>query len=118
MCVDFTVRKPKKVIVLDGAYSFRPELEKLVDLSVLVEVPADECHRRLNRRESKDFLDQWHKRWDAVEAYYYGNLRPANLFNLVVPNQGSQPRFHVPFAKQMTVPRTGLPRMLSAQNSC
>lgn len=81
---DFVERQPARVILLDGIYSTRPELADLVDLSVLVDVPAAVRHQRLDAREDSDFLKAWHARWDAAEAYYLTYVRPKASFDLVV----------------------------------
>ncbi len=81
---DFVERAPAAVVALDGAYSTRPELAGLIDLSVLVDVPVDVRHARLAAREEQDFLAAWHARWDAAEAYYFTHVRPASSFDLVV----------------------------------
>ena len=86
MCDQLEVREPSSVILLDGAYSARPELDDLVDLSVLVDVPADVRHRRLAAREAPDVLAAWHRRWDEAEAWYLTHVRPVSTFDLVVTN--------------------------------
>jgi uridine kinase len=77
-------RPPANVIVLDGAYSCRPELHDLIDLRVLVEVPVAVRHERLQGREAADFLAEWHARWDALEVYYFTEVCPPSTFDLVV----------------------------------
>ncbi len=78
-------QKPSNVILIDGAYSASPEIANLIDLTILVDVPIEERHKRLNVREKdKDFLEQWHKRWGEVEAYYFTQIRPENSFDLIV----------------------------------
>jgi len=77
-------RQPADVIILDGAYSSRPELSELIDLSVLVNVPIAVRHKRLNAREAADFLAGWHQRWDPSEAYYFEHVRPPSSFDLIV----------------------------------
>jgi uridine kinase len=84
MSTAFVERTPASIIVLDGAYSARPELADLIDLSVLVEVPIDVRHQRLAAREEKDFLAAWHTRWDAAEEYYLTQVRPPASFDLIV----------------------------------
>ena len=84
MRTDFVERSPTAVIVLDGAYSTRPELADLIDLSVLIDVPVGVRHERLAAREDKHFLDSWHARWDAAEEYYFTHVRPKSSFDLVV----------------------------------
>ncbi len=81
---DYVERKPTRVIVLEGAYSTRPELGDLIDLSVLVDAPFDVRHARLGEREDRSFLDKWHARWDAAEKYYFTHVRPSSSFDLVV----------------------------------
>lgn len=77
-------REAAPVIVLDGAYSARPELADLIDLSVLVAAPSEVRRRRLAQREEPAFLAAWHIRWDAAEAYYFSEVRPPSSFDLVV----------------------------------
>ncbi len=84
MCADFVECKPAAVIMLDGAYSTRPELADLIDLSVLVDVPVDVRHARLAAREEPSFLEAWHARWDGAEDFYFRQVRPASAFDLVV----------------------------------
>lgn len=88
MRTDFFEREPNAVIVLDGAYSTRPELADLVDFSVLIDAPIDVRHKRLAAREDKGFLDSWHARWDAAEEYYLTHVRPKSAFDCVVLNAG------------------------------
>jgi para-aminobenzoate synthetase len=80
----FAERAPSRTIVLDGAYSASPAIADLVDLTVLVDVPIDERHRRLDAREAADFLRAWHARWDPVERYYFTRIRPAASFDFVL----------------------------------
>jgi uridine kinase len=77
---------PAAVIVLEGAYSSRPELADLITLAVLVDSPADVRHKRLEFREDPDFLRAWHARWDEAEEYYFSEVRPKSSFDLVVTN--------------------------------
>ena len=77
-------RNPSAVIVLDGAYSTRPELADLIDFSVLIDVPIEMRYKRLAGREPKEFLDAWHERWDGAEEYYFTHVRPRHSFDLVI----------------------------------
>lgn len=87
-CTTPTERTPKAVIVLDGAYTARPELTDVVDLTVLVEAPAHTRAARLAARESPDFLARWHARWTPAEEHYFGRVRPAASFDLVLRTGG------------------------------
>ena len=77
-------REPASVIILDGAYSSRPELANLVDCAILVEAPAETRRERLALREADAFLEAWHTRWDAAEEYYFTEVRPRESFDVVV----------------------------------
>ena len=83
-----TERAPKSVVLLDGAYSARPELADILDLTVLVEATAPTRQARLEAREAPDFLRQWHARWDAAEEIYFTHVRPPSSFDLVVHTNG------------------------------
>jgi uridine kinase len=83
-----TERAPKPVVLLDGAYSARPELADILDLSVLVEAVPATREARLAAREGADFLRQWHARWDPAEEYYFGYVRPPASFDVVIQTEG------------------------------
>lgn len=84
MRTDFVERAAAAVVVLDGAYSTRPELADLIDLAVLVDAPIAVRHARLAAREAQAFLAAWHARWDAAERYYFTQVRPRSSFDLIV----------------------------------
>ena len=77
---------PNDLIILEGAYSCRPELCDLIHLKILVNVPVQVRHGRLKKREKKEFLMQWHERWDGAEQYYFGEICPHSAFDLVIEN--------------------------------
>jgi len=57
IAIGAVTRESTPVIVLDGAYSSRPELADLIQFAVLVDIPVDERHRRIAAREEKAFAD-------------------------------------------------------------
>jgi uridine kinase len=81
-------REPAAVVILDGAYSSRPELADLIDLTVLVDVSAGERRRRLVERDGTAYTDAWQARWTVAEDYYFTVVRPPSSFDLVVVNEG------------------------------
>jgi uridine kinase len=76
---------PASVIIIDGTYSAGPHLAEVVNVTVLIDAPVRERHDRLRKREDPEFIKQWHKRWDAVEAFYFEQVRPKNTFDFVIP---------------------------------
>lgn len=78
---------PKKLIVVDGAYSARPELRDLIDLCILVAIDNDGLRReRLVSREGLEYMQDWHGRWDLAEEYYFNHVVPRETFDLIIHN--------------------------------
>ena len=77
---------PNDLIILEGAYSCRPELSDIINLKILIDVPVEIRHERLQNREEKEFLIQWHERWDDPEEYYFREVRPPSSFDMVIEN--------------------------------
>ena len=78
-----TERSPASIVIVEGAYSSRPELADLLDLTVLIQAPAAVRQARIAAREDPSFLIAWHARWDAAEDYYFRSVRPPSAFDLV-----------------------------------
>ena len=76
--------KPADIIILDGAFSSRPELSDLIDLSVLVQAGDNLRRSRLKVREGEEFMDVWHPVYDEAEDYYFSEVRPPSAFDLIV----------------------------------
>jgi uridine kinase len=72
------------VVVLEGAYSCRPELHDLLDLRVLVDIPREVRRRRLLEREGDDYRSDWEARWSAAEDWYFETVMPPERFDLVL----------------------------------
>jgi uridine kinase len=75
---------PADVVILDGAYSARPELAHLFGLRVLLDVPRDVRRERLARREGRRGRAEWEARWGEAEDLYFERLMPPAAFDLVV----------------------------------
>lgn len=72
------------VVVLEGAYSCRPELHDLLDVKVLLTLDDDVRRARLIEREGEDDEADWDARWAEAEAHYFGTVMPPTRFDLVV----------------------------------
>ena len=72
------------VVVLEGAYSCRPELHDLLDLRVLLDIPREVRRARLLQREGEDYRADWEARWSAAEDHYFGTVMPLRCFDVVV----------------------------------
>ncbi len=72
------------VVVLEGAYSARPELHDVLDVLVLLEVPRDVRRRQLLAREGADYRADWEARWSGAEDHYFGSVMRPSRFDLLL----------------------------------
>lgn len=75
------------IIVLDGAYSARPELADLLDLSILLTLEDQSRRNRLLAREGREYMRRWHAIWDPAEDHYFTHLRPEHAFDILIPSR-------------------------------
>jgi uridine kinase len=81
---------PADVVILEGAYSGRPELADVLSLRVLLEIPRDVRRARLLRREGARYRAEWEARWGESEDLYFDVLMPPHAFDLVLDDAGSE----------------------------
>jgi uridine kinase len=79
-----TTCAPAAVVILEGAYSARPELADLLHLRVLLDTPDAVRDARLRAREGDDYFDAWTTRWAEAEVHYFGRVMPRTAFDLVL----------------------------------
>jgi uridine kinase len=72
------------VVILEGAYSCRPELHDLLDVRVLLDVPTAVRRRQLLEREGAAYRADWESRWSEAEDHYFGTTMPATRFDVVL----------------------------------
>jgi uridine kinase len=77
---------PKRVVILDGAFSSREELSDVVDYRILVEAPSNVRVNRVVEREGEEYSEDWHSTWQEAMDYYFEKIRPPESFDLVVRN--------------------------------
>ena len=75
---------PAAVVVLEGAYSARPELAELFALRALLDVPRAVRRARLLQREGERYRAEWEARWGEAEDLYFDHLMPPGSFDLVL----------------------------------
>jgi uridine kinase len=75
---------PAAVVILDGAYSARPELADLCALRVLLHVSRRVRRERLLRREGERSRAERESRWAEAEDLYFDQVMPAESFDLVL----------------------------------
>lgn len=73
-----------RIVLLEGAYSARPELADLLDLRVLVDTPRATRRARLLLREGGSYRGDWEARWSSAEDHYFAFVMPHDSFDLIV----------------------------------
>jgi uridine kinase len=76
--------QPKRVVILDGAYTARKELSDVVDFTILVTMPHGQRVKRAIEREGADYSKDWHDTWQEAMDHYFDTMRPPDSFDLVV----------------------------------
>jgi uridine kinase len=79
---------PAGVVILDGAYSARPELADLFSLRGLLDTPRHVRRARLLQREGAHYRAEWEARWGEAEDLYFDQLMPPPAFDLVLDGSG------------------------------
>ena len=74
----------RPIVMLEGAYSSRPELHAALDLTVLLDPPAEVRRAQLLAREGDEYRNEWEHRWSAAEDHYFGVIMPPARFDLVL----------------------------------
>ena len=72
------------VVILEGAYSARPELHDVLDVRVLLDTPSDRRRHQLLQREGDLYRADWEARWSAAEDHYFAVIMPADRFDHVL----------------------------------
>lgn len=76
-----------EVVILDGTYASRHELQDLIDLSVLVILDEDTRRNRVKERDGADWSEEWFRVWNEAEDCYFSFIRPEEHFDLVISGE-------------------------------
>jgi uridine kinase len=80
---------PADLVILDGAYSARPELADLFSLRVLLDAARDIRRARLLQREGERDRAEWEARWSEAEDLYFDHLMAKSAFDIVLALDGT-----------------------------
>ena len=73
---------PSTIVLIEGCYAARPELDDIIDFVVLVD--ADSELRKARQAERNDAPREWLERWEAAERYYIETTRLHERANMIV----------------------------------
>ena len=77
-----TVVEPRSLVLFEGVYTARPELDDLVDLRVLLHVSEATRVARLLAREGG--IGAWERQWHDAEEWYFTHVRPPPCFDAIL----------------------------------
>ena len=77
---------PRDCTIVEGVYSFRPELRAYYDYSIYVDTPRKE---RLQRLRERGDSTTWIQRWTAAEDWYLAHELSATDVDVVVSGRAS-----------------------------
>lgn len=72
------------IVILEGAYSARPELHDVLDILILLNTPPEQRRRQLLQREGDHYRTDWEARWSAAEDHYLGVIISPHRFDHVL----------------------------------
>jgi uridine kinase len=79
---DYTEHEMPNILIVEGVYTLRKQLQDLLDLKVYVSTREPvRWQRQKDRGENKD---EWIERWVAAEDYYVNSCRPQDYADIVV----------------------------------
>jgi len=72
------------VVIVEGCYTARPELERRYGLTVHVDTPSEVCLARLHARGHDHGPEDWIGRWAAAEDFYLDSTALRTRAHVVV----------------------------------
>ncbi len=75
---------PKKLTVIEGAYSMHPELSDYYDFTVLLKVSKDLQRERIKKRNSPILAERFFNEWIPLEEKYFSHFNVEEKCDMVV----------------------------------
>ena len=76
---------PKKLNIIEGAYSMHPELRGAYDLSVFLESDPDVQRARILRRNGERMLQRFVNEWIPLEHVYFDKTGVRDACDMIIP---------------------------------
>ena len=83
LCPPITVT-PKKLVVIEGAYSMHKDLERFYDLSVFLNVSPELQKNRIEKRNSLPLAKRFFNEWIPLEKVYFEKTDVKNRCDLTI----------------------------------
>ncbi len=75
---------PKRLNIIEGAYSLHPKLRMYYDLKVFVEIDPDCQRERILRRNGAEWGKRFFEEWIPLEQRYFEALSPRECSDLMI----------------------------------
>jgi uridine kinase len=75
---------PKKLTVIEGAYSMHPELAKYYDLSIFLDISPDLQKKRIQKRNTPPMVKRFFEEWIPLEDKYFAHTKVKERCNIVI----------------------------------
>ncbi len=77
---------PSKPIIIEGAYSLRPEFSDIYDLKIFLTVDSETQLDRILKRNGKEALEIFKSKWIPFENRYFEHFNIADKCDIVIKN--------------------------------
>ncbi len=75
---------PERLVIVEGAYSMHPELEKYYDLTVFLDISTELQRERITRRNTPAFATRFFNEWIPLENIYFERTNIKSRCGLIV----------------------------------
>jgi len=76
---------PKKLVIVEGAYSMHPQLEKCYDFSVFLDISPALQQKRILHRNLAQMAQRFFNEWIPLENVYFEKTNVRNRCDMVIP---------------------------------
>ncbi len=81
---DYLEITPKKITIIEGAYSLHPELSSYYDLSVFLKISPEFQKERIILRNNSNFVKRFFEEWIPLENIYFDKTNIMERSNLII----------------------------------
>ena len=75
---------PKKLTVIEGAYSMHPELSECYDYSVFLDIDEERQKKRIEKRNTPELAKRFFNEWIPLEKVYFKKMNVKERCDMVI----------------------------------
>lgn len=79
-----TLVVPKKLIVIEGAYSMHPEFQNYYDFSIFLDISPELQKLRIEKRNPPQVATRFYDEWIPREQLYFSKMQTKNHCNMLI----------------------------------